>query len=91
MGFEVEVREVLEGDVNPLFDYEIVCRRLCDRLNVQRGHWRTFYRRVQYQIAKLEKQGQIFAIRTTNGGTVFMLKSEAKKVYLGQTEEDIPF
>lgn len=87
----VDIETILSTDVNPMFDYEVVCKRLCIKYDIPREKWRTFYGRVQYHIRAMENEHKLFVYRVTNGGTVFMLKSQALKYATGQTVEEIPF
>lgn len=83
----VEIEKILASDANPLFDYEIVCKRLC-RIYTISG-WETFYNRVRYHVTKMEEEGLLYVHRCTNQGTVFMLRSQSKQQ--NETMGDIPF
>lgn len=83
----IEIEKILESDTNPLFDYEIVCKKLCRVYGI--SGWETFYRRVQYHVTKMEEEGFLYIHRVTNGGTVFMLRTQAKSNILNTG--DIPF
>jgi len=82
-----EVFKILDADNNPLFDYEVICKRLCNRFEIPKSKWRQFYGRVRYHISKMEDQHFLYVHRVNNGGTVFMLKSRATEGHGGE----IPF